>query len=224
MHVVIFAGGDLRPGRAVSTALAQADLIIGADRGAATAVDYGYHPSFLIGDMDSLSPTIRQSLIDKGSILLTSPVEKDETDTELAIQVALEQGATHITLLGALGGARFDHSIANILLLTGYPAGLLTLIDGPSRCWLLQGPGTTVITGQSTDLLSLFPLAGDALGVTTMNLYYPLHNATLTFGKPRGISNHLTQEQASVSLTRGTLLIIHTNKDEYTSLEYNNQG
>lgn len=145
--------------------------------------------------------------------MLRAQVEKNETDTELAVQTALERGATHITLLGGLGGARFDHTVANILLLAGYETPIY-LIDGPSTCWLLRGPGSTDISGQKGDLLSLFPLTQDATGIHTEGLYYPLHGETLSFGKPRGVSNELIQEQARVALEHGLLLVIHTNTQE----------
>jgi len=88
----------------------------------------------------------------------------------------------------------------------------MRIIDGPSVCWLLRGPDTTTIDGQADDLLSLFPLAGDATGVHTQGLYYPLHGETLRFGKPRGVSNKLIGERAEVSLESGMLLVIHTER------------
>ena len=141
-------------------------------------------------------------------------MEKNETDTELAVQVALEQGAERITLLGGIGGERFDHTMANILLLAGFEMVPLQIIDGPSTCWLLRGPGSTSIEGSSGDLLSLLPLTGEAVGVRTTDLYYPLYGETLYFGKPRGVSNVLISERAEVLLELGLLLVIHTSKEE----------
>src|SRR5258708_466164 len=143
-------------------------------------------------------------------------VEKNETDTELAVQAAIEQGATSITLLGALGGERFDHTMANILLLADIEPVPAKIVDGPSTCWLLRGPGSSFINGQKGDLLSLLPLTGDATGVRTKGLYYPLHGETLRFGKPRGVSNVLTQEHAEVSLVGGMLLVVHPDTSELT--------
>ena len=214
MHVVIFTGGTVRPGKALQVALTTADLMIAADSGATTARQYGYVPAIIVGDFDSLNPPALQQLQQQGSQLIQAPVEKNETDTELAIQVALEQGATAITLLGALGGTRFEHTIANILLLVGFETVPIRIIDGPSTCWLLRGAGRSLLSGQVGDLLSLFPLTADATGVQTRHLYYPLHNETLYFGKPRGVSNMLTQEQAEISLGTGLLLIIHTSSQE----------
>lgn len=213
MHVIIFAGGTLQPGKAVNDAIASADLIIAADSGAQTALRLGYTPAIVVGDFDSLAIS-RDDLRAMGCQTIQAPIEKDETDSELAIETAIRQGASQITLLGGLGGQRFEHSIANILLLADYDIIPIRIIDGPSISWLLRGPDSTTIEGQPGDLLSLFPLAGDAQGVHTSNLYYPLHGETLRFGKPRGLSNVLTGSQAEVSLEIGMLLIIHTAKQE----------
>jgi len=104
--------------------------------------------------------------------------------------------------------------MANILLLASFETIPVRIIDGPSSCWLLQGPGRSIIHGHAGDLLSLLPLSGEATGVRTTDLYYPLYGATLYFGKPRGVSNVLTGESAGVSLERGMLLIIHTDSAE----------
>ncbi len=214
MHVVIFAGGTLKPGKAFYKAIASAGLIIAADSGAATALQYGCIPAIVVGDLDSLDTHLLQELSERGSQVRQAAVEKNETDTELAVQAAIEQGATSITLLGALGGMRFDHTMANILLLAGIESVPMRIVDGPSTCWLLRGPGSSVISGQKGDLLSLLPLTGEASGVRTRGLYYPLHGETLRFGKPRGVSNVLIQEQAEVSLESGMLLVIHTDTSE----------
>jgi len=214
MHVVIFAGGMLRPGKAVDAAIARADRIIAADSGAAAALSYGHIPATVVGDFDSLDASLQQQLRQQGSQFIQVAVEKNETDIELAVQVAIEQSANAITLLGALGGVRFDHTMANILLLAAVETVPIRIIDGPSTCWLLRGPGHTTISGRHGDLLSLLPLTSEATGIRTNNLYYPLYGETLYFGKPRGVSNVLIQEHAEVSLEKGLLLIIHTDIEE----------
>ena len=217
MHAVIFAGGTLRPGKAVNAAIASADLFLAADSGASTALQHGITPAIVVGDFDSLGALPLQQLQERGSKIIQAAVEKDETDTELAIDTAIERGATRITLLGALGGPRFDHTMANIMLLAGYEKVPIQIVDGPMVCGLLRGPGSSSIEGHPGDLLSLIPLTSEATGVRTNGLYYPLRDETLHFGKPRGVSNVLTREQAEVSLGHGLLLIIHTDVQELTS-------
>ncbi len=214
MHIVIFAGGTARPGKALSAAIGSADMCIAADKGAATALQYGCTPRIVVGDFDSLGGELFEDLKKRGCEIRQAAVEKDETDTELAVQTAIDEGATRITLAGALGGARFDHEMANILLLAGFKDVPITLVDGPSMCWIVRGPSHTAIDGTKGDLVSLFPLTGDASGIRTEGLYYPLKGETLAFGKPRGASNVLIGEHAEVSVKNGILLVIYTNVGE----------
>lgn len=217
MHIVIFAGGTLRPGKAFYDAIGSVDMCIAADSGAATALQYGCAPRIVVGDFDSLDGALLEELDRRGCEIRRSPVEKDETDTELAVQAAIDTGATRITLVGALGGARFDHEMANILLLVGFKDVPITLVDGPLICWLLRGPGNAAIEGKAGDLVSLLPLTGDANGIRTKGLYYPLNGETLSFGKPRGMSNVLTENHAEVYVENGMLLVIYTNVEELSS-------
>lgn len=210
MHIIIFAGGTIQQGTALARALQEGELVIAADSGARAALDLGHTPAFVVGDFDSLDEETRAELTRLGCRFVGVQAEKDETDTELAIEVALQQGASRITVLGALGGTRFEHTIANILLLAGYTTPPMELVDGNSRGWLLRGPGTTWIEGQKGDLLSLFPLTTSATGVRTENLYYPLHGEALIFGRPRGISNVLLGPRARVTLSEGLLMVVHT--------------
>src|SRR6266852_2676154 len=214
MHVIIFAGGALQPGKALYDAIGSGDMIIAADRGAATALQPAYPPSIVVGEFDSLDTLLLRELSERGSQVRKVAVEKDETDTELAMQVAIEQGATSITLLAALGGARFDHTMANILLLAGFDGVSIKIVDGPSTCWLVRGPGSSAIDGQVGDLVSLLPLTGDASGVRTKGLHYALKGESLSFGKPRGVSNVLIEEHAEVAVEGGMLLVIYTDVEE----------
>ena len=220
MHVVIFAGGALRPGKAFYAAINSADMFIAADSGAATALQYGCTPRIVVGDFDSLDGLLLEDLGKRGCEIRRAAVEKDETDTELAVQVAIDEGATRITLVGALGGARFDHTMANILLLAGFERVSIKLVDGPSICWIVRGPGSSAIDGQVGDLISLLSLAGDASGISTKGLYYALKGETLAFGKPRGVSNVLIEDHAEVSVQGGVLLVIYTNVEELKEQEH----
>ncbi len=211
MRTVIFAGGTLRQGSGVRQALSTAQLIIAADRGAQTALHHGVVPAIVVGDLDSLALPV-QELEARGCELVQAPVEKNETDCELAIQIALERGASSITLLGGLGGARFDHTLANVFLLVGFASVPICIVDGAMACWLLQGPGKTSLDGQVGDLVSLFPMTAAAHGVKTQHLYYPLRNETLYFGKPRGVSNVLAQPHAEVELAQGPWMALAFNK------------
>ncbi len=214
MHVVVFTGGMVRRSRAVEAAIARARLIVAADGGAETALRLGYLPGVVVGDLDSLDIHLANSLKERGCRFVEAPQEKNETDTELALRYALEQGASEITLLGALGGPRYDHMLANVLLLVACDSVPLRIIDGPETCWLLRGPGRSIVRGHRDDLLSLLPLSSEAAGIRTTNLYYPLNNEALRLGSPRGMSNVFTHDEAEVWLESGLLLLIHTRMNE----------
>ena len=122
------------PGQLAGAALASvraADLVIAADGGARRLLDLRIAPHYLVGDLDSLSQETVARLTSAGCQVQRHPAAKDATDTELAIELALDQGATDIDLVGATGGARLDHSLANVLLLAAdWPVGVrLRLVE-----------------------------------------------------------------------------------------------
>ncbi|TMC89957.1 MAG: thiamine diphosphokinase [Chloroflexi bacterium] len=144
MHAVIFAGGAVQPGEAVAAAIASADLVIAADSGAETALHYGCTPAIIVGDFDSLDAPRLQELKTRGSRIVQVAVKKNETDTELAVQAAIEEGASAITLLGGLGGERFDHTMANILLLAGFEVVHSPCFHSPEMLRAYTPPGYTI--------------------------------------------------------------------------------
>ena len=187
------------------------DLVIAADGGARHAPALGRPLDRWVGDGDSIGEAGLAALAVAGVPIERSPVDKDESDAELAVFAALAAGARRITILGALGGARVDHGIANIWLL-GHPrlAGSdLRLLDASVRIRLV-GPGRTDIGGRIGDLVSLFPFAGDAAGVTTAGLRYPLRAEALPSGPSRGLSNVRAASDASLVVKTGLILVVET--------------
>jgi thiamine pyrophosphokinase len=184
-------------------------LIVAADGGARLANALGLRVDALIGDQDSLNPSHLEALQASGVHLETHPTSKDETDLELALLYAVERGATHILIVGALGG-RLDMTIGNVLLLAlPQLVGLdVRLIEGEQTAWLIRDEAT--IYGQPGGTLSLIPLGGDVLGIRTQGLEYPLDDEPLHFGAARGLSNVLTAPVAHVRLREGMLLAVHT--------------
>src|SRR5512135_479753 len=115
MRAVVMADGQPDPGD--KRVAADADLLIAADGGARWLVDRGLTPQVLVGDMDSVDEATIARLVTGGTEVIRHPREKDASDTELALEEAVRRGATEIVLLGALGGGRVDHELANLLLL-----------------------------------------------------------------------------------------------------------
>jgi thiamine pyrophosphokinase len=193
-------------------------LIVAADGGAFRAITLGCPPDLVVGDGDSLGADGLARLRSAGTALELAPVAKDESDTELAVAAALRRGADRLTILGALGGPRLDHALANIWLL-GHPAlaaRAVVILDARSRIRLLAAPGTAaaVLVGRPGDLVTLLPFGAEAAGVTTGGLAYPLHDEPLRVGPARGLSNVRIAPEARVSLRSGRLLVIETHLEE----------
>ncbi len=209
---LIFANGDVNDGVMVRRALAQFPdaLVIAADGGARVALAYELYPQVVIGDMDSIAPEMLAVLEVHGAEIHGYRREKDETDLELALRFAAEQGAQAIRVIGAVGD-RLDHTLSNIALLA-LPAlaGLdVRLVARGQMAWL-AAPGECLLEGAPGDTVSLLPMDGAVEGLETDGLYYPLRQERLTFGPARGMSNVMTGAQARVRSASGLLLIIHT--------------
>jgi len=209
MQAVVIAGGQINDSGTCRLLVSRADLLIAANGGALHVLGLGLVPDVVIGDLDSLTQEQVEYLHRAGCRFLTHPARKNETDAELALLYAVEQGADEVAILGALGG-RLDHTLANALLLAlpELKGVRVSLVDGPQEMILIRDEGT--IRGQIGDAVSLLPIAGDAEGITTHGLEYALDDEALVFGRTRGVSNALTSPTAHIRLRKGALLCVHS--------------
>jgi thiamine pyrophosphokinase len=209
----IFANGKVDEPPTILRSIGPDDLIIAADGGIHHSQALGITPHIIIGDFDSLEEEDVSAYERAGVETVRYPRHKDETDLELALQLALKKSVDEVFVIGALG-ARWDMTIANILLLAypGFANMRLHLLDGKQEFILLRGKEQVKIHSQVGGPVSLIPLAGDALGVTTHGLEYPLTDESLYFGSPRGVSNICLKDHAQIELGEGLLLIIYNSK------------
>lgn len=208
----VFANGDAHDGPLLRQTFARYPdaWIIAADGGARHAQHFGFSVDVLIGDLDSLDAEAVAQFVARGAELHRFPAEKDETDLELALLYAAAQNLQRILIVAAVGD-RIDQTLSNLYLLS-LPALRrldVRLIAGKQATWLAH-PGRHVIEGAVGDTVSLLPIKGDVHLVQTEHLQYALHDETLRFGSPRGVSNVMLRETAAVSFRRGLLLIVHT--------------
>jgi thiamine pyrophosphokinase len=220
MHALVVADGRTPTRQALDAAWPGWDdgvaLVVAADGGAKAAERLGLRVDLVVGDADSLDLAALDRLAAAGTAVERSPTDKDETDTELALLAAIRRGAERLTILGALGGRRLDHELANLWLLAHPALGRVaaTILDDTARIRLLQAPdpeGRPVrleLPGPVGALVSLLPFGGDALGITTQGLRYPLRDEPLRLGPARGISNVRLAPTASVLLRAGRLLVV----------------
>ena len=193
------------------------DMVVAADGGARHAEPLGLRVDAWIGDGDSVDAAQLAALEGSGTAIHRVATDKDETDTELALGLALDAGAKRIAILGGLGGWRLDHGVANVtLLLSARLAGIDAVLYDPcgARISLLAADAGVAaereLTGRDGDIVSLLPVGETARGVTTTNLRYPLVGEDVQLGRTRGVSNVRTAPVARVHLESGRLLVIET--------------
>lgn len=208
MYAVIVANApelDLTPYLGL---IRSADLVIAADGGALPLLWANIVPQIVIGDLDSVDPGAQADLVARGAELRSFPRAKDETDLELALLYAVEQGAETIDVLGALGG-RWDHTLANVTMLAmpELRGRKVRLLAEKQALFLVRDQAD--LPGMHGDTLSLIPLSAQVHGVTTRGLLYPLADATLHRERARGISNVLLDPPGHVELRDGLLLVVH---------------
>jgi thiamine pyrophosphokinase len=206
---IVLAGGD-PVDASLRTLLPDAAVVIAADSGLHQAGPLGLRVDYVVGDFDSADPAAVEAARAAGAVILRHPVDKDATDLELAFDVARDRGARRITVVGGSGG-RLDHFLANVGLLASPRFADLEVDARIGDAYVVVAQGGRPpheITGVAGSLVTLLAEGGDACGITTSGLQYPLHGATLHPGTSRGVSNVLVGERASVGLVRGTLLVV----------------
>ncbi|HEX9922661.1 MAG TPA: thiamine diphosphokinase [Anaerolineae bacterium] len=208
-RIVIFANGILTQPDLLRAHLRPTDRIFCADGGTRHALALGLTPEAIIGDLDSLAPELVAELQEAGVAIERHPVDKDQTDLELALELAVAGQPDEIMLVTALGG-RLDQMLANMLLLTRpeYASVKLTLVDGPQWATLLRSDQAETITGQPGDTFSLIPLTPTVTQVTLTGVKWPLEQATLSLGSTWSISNELIGQSASVRIGVGLVLVV----------------
>lgn len=206
MRIIIFANGDLPNLQKASALIKPDDFIVCADGGTRHALSMGLTPHIIIGDMDSLPKNFSLSTFN-GEVIVY-PKDKNETDLELAINHAITLKPDEIIIVAALGG-RIDQTLANIALLTTFQLSTfnLKLSDGLEEIFLCKDQ--VEVKGRSGDVVSLIPWQGNVEGVKTENLKWKLNHEVLFSHQTRGISNEMISDVATISITKGSLLIVH---------------
>ena len=192
------------------------NIILSKEYGTIIAIDGGANhldkmdikPDYMVGDLDSVDEEVFEKYKEQGVEYYKYPCKKDETDSELGIILAIEQGNMCIDIYAALGG-RIDHEISNIGLLYYilrrgvYPR----IITETEDIYILEND-EIAIEGKKGDIVSVIPFKGDANGVTLRDLEYPLDEFDLEYTTPRGISNVMLDSVCHINVRDGCLLIV----------------
>ena len=213
MKFLIVSGGSLNK-EFVTKVVGQGryDRILAADSGMNALYAAAVKPDIIIGDFDSADKKILAFFQQNKEIdFCTLNPEKDDTDTEFAIRESIRRGADSITIIGGTG-TRLDHVLGNISLLgIGLEEGVrMELLDAHNRICMIDHSVTLKKKEQYGNYLSLIPYNGNVTGVTLKGLKYPLHDYTMGGFNSLGISNEIVDDEASIELTSGQLLVIES--------------
>lgn len=198
---LIISGGDF----SALTEKIEYDYVIACDKGAAYAAKMNVRPDVIIGDFDSYDGDVRNLFSDVP--VEKHPIEKDDTDTMLAIKHALKKGYTHIIITCALGG-RLDHTIANLqsMAYTAAHGGICEILSDKENLRTFTG-GTIQIPKREGYSLSLFSLSDTCEGLSVSGAKYNVTDVILSNTFPLGLGNHWIDDNITVSMTSGILLI-----------------
>ena len=182
---------------------AAGDLVIAADAGYRVCCVAGITPDLLLGDFDSMEQPEDFSNIHR------SPVEKDDTDTMLAVKSAIDSGCKEVYIYGGTGGKRLDHTIANLqTLLYLRRRGVRGWLYDDDFIWtVIEDESMTISRTVEWGLFSAFCLGDRAEGLDLTGFQYPLRDAVLTPEFPLGVSNHILEPEAEIRVRKGALAI-----------------
>lgn len=204
MKAIILLNGKSPSKELCLNVVNNSSLIIACDGALDYALEYGITPNIAIGDMDSTKREDRNKLIKE---IVVFPVEKDEIDSQLAMDLAIEKGYKDIVLLGATGG-RIDHEFANLQLMYRYAKQGINIESIDEYNHIKVQTGHIKINGEVGQKVSLLPIESEVRVESSDGLYYSLNNRIMTFDEPIGVSNVLMKPEASVVVKSGYLLII----------------
>jgi thiamine pyrophosphokinase len=206
-RALIVGGGPVDLGLFQQELAQKPDLLIAADYGGYYCEQLGIIPHILMGDFDSLSAHLVDKLMNTGTKIIPFPLQKDETDMELALDQAIKEGVKRIHILGGLG-RRLDHTLSNIgLFLKALAQNVeVHLLDEAHDISAIDHG--MVLSRKPGWAVSLIPLTVKVGGVSTSGLLYPLHGADLFLEKSRGVHNEFSAETATIQVAEGVLLVI----------------
>lgn len=204
MVALIVTGGDGPTVEALRALACDADFTIAADSGLDAVRAASFVPDLIVGDFDSIADPDCLSLYEKRHIM-KYPIDKDETDTELALRLAWERGADKVVLAGG-GGGRLDH-LLGLFSLFARPRSPDAWHTGRESAYRLGAGESGCFSVRIGDTVSVFPLMTGSKGMSSKGLRWPLEG--LVWGKGAfGVSNRSISEQVEVVAGDEALLVI----------------
>lgn len=184
------------------------DIIITADKGTEELAHLEIEPQYIVGDFDSVDKNILAKYEKSNTKIKRLVPEKDFTDTQSALELAIDLKSTDITIVGATG-TRMDHVIANIhILKEALDKGIQAKIIDENNEISLINKSIKIQKDEKYKYISLIPLTTEVMGVTIKGMKYPLNSYTMTIGNSLGVSNEQIEQIAEISIQKGILIVI----------------
>ncbi len=199
---IVITGGAAPPLGAIEDLLGKCDFLVAADSGLDQALAYGYTPDLIVGDMDSLGD--RSLLADfPAERVKIYPVDKDYTDTELALDEIAPYGTR--VLIGG-GEGRLDHTLALLSLFEG-PRSPDLWISGREEIFPLSE--SLELAGVPGEIISFYPLGNRDIRFTSQGLFWALDRVRWERGE-LSLSNRFAGDRVRLVREKGSLLVIRT--------------
>lgn len=212
MNALVIAGGTKPSANLITQCIKEEkiELIIGADKGCEYLYDYKIKPDIVLGDFDSISKENLEKIKQEKREIKIFPPEKDYTDSELAVNTAIEKGADKIFLLAATG-TRMDHVLGNIglLLKTKRKNAKLIILDDYNKIYLSESKGQ-IIKGKKGKTISFLALSDEVENFTIKGAKYNLNNYNLKLLEPLTVSNEFLENEIKIEFEKGEILILHS--------------
>lgn len=215
-ETLIIAGGEISPEFAQDYCKNKAfDCYIAADNGLSVMHSMKITPNYIVGDFDTVSPLLLSQYEQREDIAIRRfRPEKDFTDMQAAVRIAIEEGSASIHILGGTG-SRLDHTIANILLLQmASDKGIEAVLAGEHNQIRLLGKTCRSIILQRGDYkyVSLIPLSPVVTDITMTGMKYNIEHYDMYMDREisRGVSNEISDEEGRITIGEGRLLVIES--------------
>lgn len=208
---VIFAGAKINDYSVCWEYMAEADTVICCDSGMHHTKAMGITPDFIVGDFDSVNPTVLEEYRKMGIEVHQYPAHKDQTDMQIGIELALDKGAEELFIFGGIG-SRLDHTLANAQLLYGLlKKGVRARLINENNYVELIDKELVLEKGR-WDFVSLVPLSMEVLGITLTGFSYPLNEYDLQIDDEiLAVSNEIIEDVAKISIKSGYAFVICAN-------------
>lgn len=211
MSTLIVTGGNINTEFLKETLeKTEFETIIAADKGLEALNKINVMPNYIIGDFDSVNKTTLNQYENKNIEITYLKPEKDFTDTHMAIKLAIEKRAKHITIIGATG-TRMDHTLANIHVLNeALQNNVPTEIINENNRIMLINRKAKLIKNTNYKYVSIIPLTTKITGVTLKGFKYNIENATINLGESIGVSNEQIEQEALIEIKEGIAILIYS--------------